>query len=97
MHGPVRNGRVFRFGAILAHFTLGRRPNGLEKRRTLGGTGCSPCHSVRLRLALCKSQENYETRKNTLRHRGFLLFLTPSALSAAVSEYQAVANGCVTP
>ena len=32
-----------------------------------------------------------------LRHKGFLLFLLPSALSTAASEYQAVANDRVTP
>jgi hypothetical protein len=37
------------------------------------------------------------TRKKALRHKRFLLFLTPSALSAAVSEYHAVANGRDTP
>jgi hypothetical protein len=41
--------------------------------------------------------KNFETRKNALRHKGFLLFLTPSALSAAASEYHAVANGRDTP
>jgi hypothetical protein len=35
--------------------------------------------------------------KKALRHKGFLLFLTPSALSAAASEYQAVANDRVIP
>ena len=42
---------------------------------------------------VCK---NYETGKKALQHVGFLLFLTPSALSASASEYQAVANGRVT-
>jgi hypothetical protein len=42
-----------------------------------------------------ENQENYETRNNTLRDKGFLLFLTPSALSATVSEYHAVANGAI--
>jgi len=41
--------------------------------------------------------KNYETRKTALRHKGLLLFLTPSALSATVSEYHAVANGRDTP
>jgi hypothetical protein len=41
--------------------------------------------------------KNFETRKNALRHKGFLLFLTPSALSVAASEYHAVANGRDTP
>jgi len=35
--------------------------------------------------------------KKALRCNGLLLFLTPPALSAAASEYQAVANGRVTP
>ena len=58
----------------------------------------------RLRLACTaetavffRAKENHETRKKALRHKGFLLFLTPSALSAAVSEYHAVANGRDTP
>ena len=42
-------------------------------------------------------RDNYETRKKALRHKGFLLFLTRSALSAAVSKYHAVANGRDTP
>jgi hypothetical protein len=41
--------------------------------------------------------KNYDTREKALRCKGLLLFLTPSALSAAASEYQAVANGRVTP
>ena len=42
--------------------------------------------------SLCRFQENYETGRKALLHKGFLLFLTPSALSAAVSENHAVAN-----
>jgi hypothetical protein len=37
--------------------------------------------------------KNYETRKKALRHKGLLLFLTPSALSVTFSAYHAVANG----
>ena len=48
-------------------------------------------------LLTCEYQENYETRKKALRHNGLLLFLTPSGLSATVSEYHAVANGRDTP
>ncbi len=45
----------------------------------------------------CINQENCETRKKPLCHKGFLLFVTPSALSAAASEYHVVANGRDTP
>jgi hypothetical protein len=34
------------------------------------------------------------TRKKALHHNGFLMFLTPSAMSAVVCEYQAVEDGC---
>jgi hypothetical protein len=44
-----------------------------------------------------KIKKNYETRKKAQRHNGFLLFLIRSALSAAASEYHAVANGRDTP
>jgi len=37
--------------------------------------------------------KNYETNKKALRYKGLFLFLTPSALSATVSEYHAVASG----
>ncbi len=37
--------------------------------------------------------KNYETRKNALNYEDLPLFLTPSALNAAVSEYHAVADG----
>jgi hypothetical protein len=36
--------------------------------------------------------KNYETRKKALRHKGFSLFLTPSALSVTALKYHAVAN-----
>ncbi len=37
--------------------------------------------------------KNYQTRKKALNYKDLLLFLTPSALRAAVSEYHAVADG----
>jgi hypothetical protein len=55
----------------------------------------SPANERRLLLTakrfhtVCK---NYETGRKALLHKGFLLFLTPPALSAAVSENHAVAN-----
>jgi len=48
-------------------------------------------------LHVCKNQENYETRKKAIRHKGVLLFLTPSALSLTFSAYHAVANGRDSP
>jgi hypothetical protein len=41
----------------------------------------------------CADIKTFETRQKALRHKGLLLFLTPSALSATVSEYHAAANG----
>jgi hypothetical protein len=42
-------------------------------------------------------KKNYDTRNKSLRYKGLLPFLTPSALSVAASEYQAVENDRVTP
>jgi len=44
--------------------------------------------------ALCERKvKNYQTRKKAFNYKDLRLFLTPSALSAAVSEYHAVADG----
>jgi len=56
-----------------------------------GSSSKSRCCARRANLKI------FVTRKKALRHKGFLLFLTPSALSATVSEYHAVANGRDTP
>jgi hypothetical protein len=46
---------------------------------------------------MCAKIKNYETRKKAIRHKGVLLFLTPSALSLTFSAYHAVANGRDSP
>jgi len=82
----------------LASESLGEREERDFQRRRENPP--SPATERRLLLTtkrfhtVCK---NYETRKKPLRHKGFLPFFTPSALSSAASEYHAVANGRDTP
>ena len=76
------------------------QPRGLGERRE-GRDGLYFIHTSRIMDINdeCKTGrrerkvKNYETRKNALNYEDLPLFLTPSALNAAVSEHHAVADG----